>query len=436
VDILPFESAIGHHLLVVDGSRIYDIDAATFEIARAAPDSTLASLGLETPDGDQLYIEARPPALPPLHALSLNVAQTCNLACGYCYADEGRFGAPGRLMGEATALRAVDLLLDQAESSGQAVLGFMGGEPLQNRDLVRSATERAADEAARRGIRISFSLTTNATLATDEDAAFFAAHRFTIAVSLDGPADVNDRQRPDRMGRGSTARARAGLERLLARKGAHVSIRATVTPKTGPLRPILDDLLALGAAEVGFAPVLVSPDPALAFGKDDFDAFLVHMIECGAAAKQALFDHQRYPFSNFETGIQEIARGAHRPYSCSAAAGYGSVAADGRLFACHRAVGDPAFHIGDLASGPDNRRRNAFLGARHVLAQAPCNRCWARFLCGGGCHHEVLARGRPGCDFIRGWLRFLLASYAEISELRPQYIADPACYFASFLEGC
>ena len=311
----------------------------------------------------------------------------------------------------------------------------MGGEPLQNRDLVRSVTERAAREGARRGIRVSFSVTTNATLATDEDAAFFAEHGFTVAVSIDGPAAVNDRQRPDRLGRGSTAGARAGLERLLARKGSHVSIRATVTPGTGPLRPILEYLLALGAAEVGFAPVLVSPDSTLAFEAEDFDVFLGHMLECGEVAKQALLEHRPYPFSNFETGLHEIARGTHRPYSCSAAAGYGSVGADGRLFACHRAIGDAAFHIGDLGSGADDRRRQAFLRDRHVLAQEPCKSCWARFLCGGGCHHEVLARGRPGCDFIRGWLRFLLAAYAELSELRPQYFADPLRYFTPPSEG-
>jgi len=196
------------------------------------------------------------------------------------------------------------------------------------------------------------------------------------------------------------------------------------------LLPILNDLLALGAAEVGFAPVLVSPDPAHAFVKNDFVDFLVRMIECGEAAKHALLDHRPYPFSNFETGLQEISRGAHRPYPCSAGAGYGSVSADGDLYACHRAIGDPSFAIGDLVSGPDDRKRRDFLSSRHVMAQEPCNSCWARFLCGGGCHHEVLARGRPGCDFIRGWLRFLLASYAEISQRRPDYFVDPKAYFA------
>ncbi|MGI9420765.1 MAG: radical SAM protein [Geminicoccaceae bacterium] len=431
MDALFFESAVGCHMLAVDGSRIYDLDRETFTAARDDRSVSAGILAETTRVRPHTYIDDVTPDLPPLRALSLNVAQTCNLACGYCYADEGRFGGRRRLMDDATAKRAVGLLLDQAETTGSAVLGFMGGEPLQNRALVTSVTEWAAAEARKRGIQLGLSITTNATLVTDADADFLSKHRFTVAVSLDGPPSVNDRQRPDRRGGSSFLSARAGLEKILSRSGAHVSIRATVTPKTGPLLPILEDLLQLGAHEVGFAPVLVSPIPALAFGEEDFSTFLAHMIACGEAAKEALLEGHRFPFSNFETGLHEIARGSHRPYSCSAAAGYGSVSAEGDLFACHRAIDDDAFRIGDLENGPDDAARNAFLNDRHVLRQDPCSSCWARFMCGGGCHHEVLARDRPGCDYIRGWLRFLLASYVEISELRPGYFRDPDAYFTS-----
>jgi uncharacterized protein len=53
----------------------------------------------------------------------------------------------------------------------------------------------------------------------------------------------------------------------------------------------------------------------------------------------------------------------------------------------------------------------------------PCRSCWARYLCGGGCYHEVERRGRIGCDYIRGWLEFCLAAYAELSAARPDYFS-------------
>lgn len=427
-DFLPFESALGYHLFVVDGSRIYDIDEAEFQRISRRPDTAFGLLA-DAP-GTGAYISDAIPELPKVNALSLNVAQSCNLACGYCYAGEGRFGGKAKLMSEAVAMQSIELLLDEASEAGSAVLGFMGGEPFLNRSLLRSVTEQAASAAAARGIDLRFTVTTNATLLTEDDAAFLSNYRFTVAVSLDGSKPVNDAQRPDHAGRGSFDQARAGLDRLLANDGCHVSARATVTPHTGELLPLLEALLETGVHEAGFAPVLVSPNPGLEFKAADFDHFLQRMIACGEVARDAILNRRRFPFSNFETGIGEIARGSHRPYSCSAAAGYGSVDADGDVFGCHRAIGDEKFRIGDLTDGLDDSARNQFLTERHVLKQEPCNTCWARFLCGGGCHQEILARGRIGCDYIRGWLRFLLESYVEIGERTPDYLTEPNAHFA------
>ena len=429
MNFIPFESSVGKHVFIVDGSRIYDVDERSYdELCSFDKDRNLSSFGIISTDP---YINEVPPDLPSLHALSLNVAQSCNLACGYCYADEGRFNMRARMMKSEVAIQSAKLLLEQSQDYGKAVLGFMGGEPLLNKRTIRDVTHWSATEAERRGIDLSFSLTTNATMINDTDVDFLGKHKFTVAVSLDGPPSLNDLQRPTKNGLGSTEAAMRGLSLLLSNDDIHVSIRATVTPKTGPLKPVLDSLISLGAREVGFAPVLVSPNSEFEFRDEDFLEFLKMMIECGEESKQRILERVRYPFSNFETGIFEISRGSHKPYSCSAAAGYGSVSASGQIFGCHRSIDDPAFSIGDLTSGLDAIKRTEYLKQTHVLNQSPCNSCWARFLCGGGCQHEVRARGRPGCDFIRGWLRFLLSSYAEISQDAPDYLIDPNTYFST-----
>jgi sulfatase maturation enzyme AslB (radical SAM superfamily) len=65
---------------------------------------------------------------------------------------------------------------------------------------------------------------------------------------------------------------------------------------------------------------------------------------------------------------------------------------------------------------------NGTLVKRHVLAQSACHSCWARFLCGGGCHHEVVERGRPACDYIRGWLSYCLETYVWVMESHPHFL--------------
>jgi uncharacterized protein len=114
--------------------------------------------------------------------------------------------------------------------------------------------------------------------------------------------------------------------------------------------------------------------------------------------------------------MREIERGTHRPYPCGAGAGYLGVSADGDLAACHRFVGDEAGAMGSLTEGVNLTRQAAWLADRHVHRQEPCNSCWARYLCGGGCHHEVIRRGRPSCNYIRGWLHFCLETWLRLSH--------------------
>jgi hypothetical protein len=69
---------------------------------------------------------------------------------------------------------------------------------------------------------------------------------------------------------------------------------------------------------------------------------------------------------------------------------------------------------GTSTPAPDTQARALHLNRSHVDSIEPCRKCWARYLCGGGCHHEVKARGRVGCDYIRGWLAFCLKAYVEL----------------------
>ena len=423
-----FRSGHGDHLFVADGSRIYDIPpdtAARIEACLTDPAGGSLLPDLLSDGGPR--IDGRPAEPPPLAALSLNVMQACNMSCGYCYADEGRFGGAARVMTPDVARAAVDRLIAESAPGADVVLGFMGGEPLLARGLLHETTRYAARAAAGHGRRIRFAVTTNLTTVRPEDAALFAEYPFTVAVSVDGGRSTHDAVR--RMHDGSSAYERvvAGL-RVLERHGRprHLGARVTVTPRTGPLLPVLDHLIGLGFDEVGFAAVLASPDDRLAFTAEDFPAFLDRMVECGEEALRRIGAGGHYPFGNFETAMQQLHRGTHRPYPCGAGAGYLSAGADGDLFACHRLVDDPAYAMGDVTGGSDRAARAAHLARSHVDGMEPCRGCWARYLCGGGCYHEVARRGRPGCGYIRGWLEFCLRAYVELGARRPAYFTRTA----------
>jgi uncharacterized protein len=411
----------GGHLFVADGSRLFDADDSLFEALESEMEDggrgfedLLSRAGL----GGAPLIDDAPLVAPPLHALSLAIAQKCNLGCSYCYAQQGEFGGPARNMTAQVAERAVDLLVEGAQPGERVNLAFLGGEPLVNRTVLRSTTLHAVERARRRGVAITFSITTNGTLLNESDAEFFEAHGFAVTVSLDGGREAHDRQRPYRNGRGSFETIMGKLQPLLsAQRRMQVSARVTVTPDNLALRDTLDGFVAAGFHSVGFSPMLASPNGRGEMQEEDLEVMLAGMIDCGRAFERKTRAGERYPFANMLNAMREIGRGTHRPYPCGAGAGYLGVSAEGELSACHRFVGNEAGAMGSLGEGVDGARQTEWLARRHVHRQEPCRSCWARYLCGGGCHHEVIARGRPACSYIRGWLHYCLEAYLRLSQV-------------------
>lgn len=412
---------VGRHLFVADGSRLFDIDADLFAEYEAAlngrDEGKVAILLAQAGLGGAPLIDDMPLAPPPIHALSLAIAQKCNLGCTYCYAEQGGFGGTPKNMPQATAFQAVEQLIFHAAPGAKLNLSFLGGEPLVNRAVLQAATRHAADLARRKGTPITFSITTNGTLVGEADADFFEEHGFAVTISLDGVGAAHDAQRPFRDGRGSYDRIMRRIEPLLARQHSmQVSARVTVTPRNLDLRATLDTFIAAGFHSVGFSPMLASPSGQGEMQAEDLALMLDQMIGCGREFERRTLARQRYPFANMLNAMREIGRGTHRPYPCGAGAGYLGVSAAGDLAACHRFVDDAEGAMGSLDQGLDVARQAAWLADRHVHRQEPCTGCWARYLCGGGCHHEVMKRGRPACDYIRGWLHYCLEAYLRLGQ--------------------
>jgi len=428
VHLIPRPDA--QSVLVVDGSKLFEVDSETYTLiaglasmanGEPALDQLLGKLGLAgAPSGcDEV------PLAPPVRALSLAVAQKCNLGCSYCYANQGDFGGPAKNMSAETALRAVDLLFSQVQSGERINLAFLGGEPLINREVLRQATERAAEIAESRGVRLTFSITTNGTLLTQDDGEFFERHGFAVTISLDGMQSAHDALRPYKGGAGSFDGILRNARHLLGRqRRMQVSARVTVTPTNLQLRDTLDEFIALGFHSVGFSPLLNAVNGRNEMTANHWETMLAQMVECGRQFERHLLAGQRYPFANIVTALREIHKGSHRPYPCGAGASYFGVSADGELAACHRFVGNSAGAMGNLVQGIDRQLQARWLSERHVHSQEPCRSCWARYLCGGGCHHEVIQRGRPACDYIRGWLHYCLEVYARLYAQVPEWFGS------------
>lgn len=357
----------------------------------------------------------------PLSTLVLEVAQDCNLRCTYCYAEAGTYGAAPCLLAPGTARRAVRHLLDNSGDRDHVTLIFFGGEPLLNMPAVRAATSEAVSHGDKIGTEVRLSLTTNGTLLDPEIVAFLHAHRVSVAVSMDGPRDVHDRNRPDEKGNGSYSEIISRLGPLLEDSPVPVAARVTLAPdQWHRVVEVFDHLVGLGFHEVGIAPV--SPVSKALLPTAGQEAALLEGF--GLLARRFVADARKglvMPFSNILDLLGRLHLGQTKAVSCGAGFGYMAMDAKGRFFPCHRLAGETDFCVGSLETEIDTDRINSCLGSLNNGREQSCSRCWARTICAGGCHYENhlrenlldLPRG-TSCQFIRAWLDLGMRTYAEL----------------------
>ena len=131
-------------------------------------------------------------------ALCLHIAHDCNLACKYCFAEEGEYHGRRALMSYEVGKKALDFLVANSGSRKNLEVDFFGGEPTMNFEVVKQLVEygRSIEEANNKKFR--FTLTTNGILLNDEILDFANKEMNNIVLSIDGRKKINDLMRPTR----------------------------------------------------------------------------------------------------------------------------------------------------------------------------------------------------------------------------------------------
>ena len=228
----------------------------------------MADIELAGANADQRVVEK--PTLPdssfPLQRIVLNVTNQCNLACGYCYeysADKiSQTEGKPKYMNHAIAESSVDLLIKESASRPSVHVTFFGGETLLNFGLMRTTVEYAKRKCAEAGKTVEFSLTTNATLLTEQIVDFMSEHKIGVTVSIDGDKELNDRMRVFHDGRGSYNIIVPKIQMLLKRHRTNsIGARVTLSSEVAQVRRIYEHLTQeVGFNAVGFSPATANPE--------------------------------------------------------------------------------------------------------------------------------------------------------------------------------
>jgi uncharacterized protein len=143
--------------------------------------------------------------------LILQPTPFCNLDCDYCYLPERENRSR---MALSTVRQAAQRLLDDGLAGEQLTVVWHAGEPLAMPiDFYRQAFD-IIEQVLGRSSRVTHSMQTNATLIDAHWCRLFQQHAVRVGVSVDGPAELHDRHRHTRSGKGSHARVMQGLQQL------------------------------------------------------------------------------------------------------------------------------------------------------------------------------------------------------------------------------
>lgn len=319
-------------------------------------------------------------------AMCLHIAHDCNLACRYCFAEEGEYHGRRELMSTEVGKKALDFLIANSGSRRNLEVDFFGGEPLMNWQVVKELVAYGREQEPIHNKHFRFTLTTNGVLLNDEVQAFVNQEMDNVVLSLDGRKEVNDRMRPFRNGKGSYDLIVPKFQKLAQSRGQEkYYIRGTFTRDNLDFAEDILHFAELGFEQISIEPVVGEETDPYAIKECDLP---VIMEEYDKLAK-VMITRQKvgkgFQFFHFMIDLDGGPCVSKRISGCGSGTEYLAVTPWGDLYPCHQFVGKEEFKMGNVDDGIIKPEiADEFRGCS-VYTKENCRNCFAKFYCSGGC---------------------------------------------------
>jgi uncharacterized protein len=355
-------------------------------------------------------------------SIALNVEESCNLRCTYCYAGDGNYGEDST-MHESLAIRAIEQL---SQGKPKFHISFFGGEPLLNFPLIRKVIEWCN---VQKETKYTFGMTTNGTLLNSTHLNFLKEHNVSVKISYDGDkAQKKQRLMIDKKNNAAELVKRKMLTFKNELEQIQMSIRATFSKAAvDDVYDSISNILNDFTSNVSYSKV-ASSDQSQSIDLNDVEQMgnaltkLVHELLETKSYSQIL------RITNLAASLRIIHKGYINRMTCGAGIGYISVSTKGEYFLCHRFTESQDEKVGDVKSGLDLPKLEQFQNYRKG-DHAPCNTCWMQRYCRGGCFQEnKLAHGSwfaPSEIFCRMQeieLTLAMEIFLSLKQHRPQIL--------------
>jgi len=329
-------------------------------------------------------VEARSGPLTDPFFLGLIPTRGCNLACRYCNFDAPKQSSPR--MPAALAREAVDAYIQLLMSARKQTLEvqFFGGEPFYAWDTVFFTVEYARLRAAELGLKTRFEVITNGVFSA-ERCRWVADHFDTVVLSLDGPPELHESQRPA-VDRKPYTHIVLENTRILSDGPCELSLRACITRRSQERMVEIAEYFASTLAPVSVCFEMLVPSPAsesAGLHPPDPYAFTLGYMSASRALSGC----------GIETVISTVNLNACQGSFCPVGKDALIISPDGAVDACYLLEEDWQkngldLHLGQLKESAFDFAPGAVQRARDLTARfkSACRDCLCQTHCAGGCH--------------------------------------------------
>ena len=319
-------------------------------------------------------------------ALCLHIAHDCNLACRYCFAEEGEYHGRRALMSLEVGKKALDFLIANSGSRRNLEVDFFGGEPLMNWQVVKDLVAYGREQEKIHNKNFRFTLTTNGVLLDDEVMEFCNKEMGNVVLSIDGRKEVHDFMRPFRKGAGSYDLIVPKFQKFAeSRNQDNYYVRGTFTHYNLDFAADVLHLADLGFKQISVEPVVAPPTEDYAIREEDLP---IIFEQYDILAKEMIKRHKEGRGFNFFHFMIDLTGGPcvyKRLSGCGSGTEYLAVTPWGDFYPCHQFVGNEEFLLGNVDEGIVRTDLTCDFKKCNVYSKKECSSCFARFYCSGGC---------------------------------------------------
>ena len=359
-------------------------------------------------------------------ALCLHVAHDCNLACRYCFAEEGEYHGRRALMSFEVGKKALDFLIENSGSRRNLEVDFFGGEPLLNWEIVKRLVEYGRSQEEPRQKKFRFTITTNGVLLNEEIMEFCNREMSNVVLSLDGRPEVNDRMRPTRGGGKSSYDVSVPKFQKFARSraGTDYYVRGTFTRYNLDFAEDVKHFADLGFDQMSIEPVVADPQEPYAIREEDLPRILTEYDRLAVEYIKRKKEGRGFQFFHFMLDLDQGPCVAKRLSGCGSGTEYLAVTPWGDFYPCHQFVGQEEFLMGNVDTGITRTDIRDGFKLCNVYAKEKCRQCFARFYCSGGCaansqhfHGSITDAYDIGCEMQKKRIECAVMIKAALSDL-------------------